>query len=250
MDTFQIVSDLHIEVYDDNNINPLEYITPSADILILAGDIGSLYKFEQLFNFIKNIAEYFKYVLYVPGNHEYYMINNYEPLDFKTLELRLNLLKKIHNLIVLNQESVIVEDICIVGCTLWSKPYCKVPNFIVRIKDFNTQIYTNKYTKDLNYIKYMINYCKNKKYKLLVITHYPPTYLTLQNAKKRDKFLSLYANHLDYLLNNNTIHTWICGHTHHNFDFKSNHGTRVVSNQKGKPKDKIIDYNKKFLLKL
>ena len=53
MVTVQIASDLHIE-YKNNNIpNPLDFITPSADILILAGDIGSFYKIQQLTEFLK-----------------------------------------------------------------------------------------------------------------------------------------------------------------------------------------------------
>ena len=36
----QIASDLHIECIDNNDIDPLTYITPAADILILAGDIS------------------------------------------------------------------------------------------------------------------------------------------------------------------------------------------------------------------
>ena len=56
MTSIQISSDLHIECVNDDNIDPLQYITPSADILILAGDIGSLYKIKQLKNFIKQLS--------------------------------------------------------------------------------------------------------------------------------------------------------------------------------------------------
>ena len=69
--------------------------------------------------------------------------------------------------------------------------------------------------------------------------------------KKRDKYISLYTSNLDYLLETNKIHTWICGHIHTNFDYKHNQvGTRVVGNQKGKPKDKIIDYLKNFVMQI
>ena len=44
MMTIQIASDLHIEYKNDLVPDPLNYLIPSADILILAGDIGSFYK--------------------------------------------------------------------------------------------------------------------------------------------------------------------------------------------------------------
>jgi predicted phosphohydrolase len=249
MFSFQFASDLHIEIYDDDNIDPLEYITPSADILILAGDIGSLYKVAQLYNFIKNLSCYFKYILYVPGNHEYYMLNNYKSISMNTLKNRLNnLSKKINNLIILDKNSVVIDEVCIAGCTLWSNPNCNLPKFIVKIKGINTDIYKKYHQDDLEYINKMIEYCTEKKYKLIMVTHYPPTHKVLTNTKKRKKFLSFYVNNMDTFLKENKVNTWICGHVHANFDFNSENNCRIVSNQKGKPKDKIVNYNKNFTI--
>jgi hypothetical protein len=73
----------------------------------------------------------------------------------------------------------------------------------------------------------------------------------LDNIKtKKDKFISLYVSNLEYLLTSNYIHTWICGHIHHNFDFKSENGTRIVGNQLGKPRDKITDFLKDFVVQI
>ena len=55
----QIVSDLHIEYKNDNIPDTDSIIEPNADILILAGDIGSLYKAEQLYGFLENICKKF-----------------------------------------------------------------------------------------------------------------------------------------------------------------------------------------------
>src|SRR6056300_571740 len=81
----QIASDLHIEYDNDGIVDPLNYITPSADVLVLAGDIGSFYKYEQLHNFLSRISEYFKYVIYVPGNHEYYQPSGYKHMKYNDL---------------------------------------------------------------------------------------------------------------------------------------------------------------------
>lgn len=246
--TIQIVSDLHIEEYD-NVPNPLDFVTPSADILILAGDIGSFYKINQLTDFLTALCSYFKIVLYTPGNHEWYTMNGYEPLSFISLEKRLLAIeKKIPNLYILNRSSVMIGDVCITGCTLWSKPECEVPPFIVRINGIKTIDYENMHNLDLAYLKNIINYSKKKEIKLIVVTHHPPTFKALEGVKKRKKYISLYATNLDYMLNKKDIDTWVCGHVHFNFDFISTGGCRIVGNQKGKIKDRIDDFKKDFLV--
>lgn len=251
MTSIQIASDLHIEFKNDDVPDPLNYITPTANILILAGDIGSLYKIEQLKEFLERLCPLFDTVIYVPGNHEYYTVQNYEHLSMNKLLNRLyDIEKDIKNLYVLNQSSVVIGDICITGCTLWSKPLVNIPKFIVRIYGINTEIYEKKFSNDVNYIKKMIDYCDKNKLKLVVATHYCPTYDVINDEKMKDRFVSLYVSDLDYLLSKEKIHTWICGHIHSNFDIISKNGTRVIGNQSGKPRDRITDYSKELVLEI
>ena len=246
MTTIQIASDLHIE-HSCVIPEPSNYILPTADVLILAGDIGSLYKIEQLSKFLTKLSSQFQAILYIPGNHEFYMMADHQPLAYSTLEKRLETLgQNIPNLHILNGASVRINNICIVGCTLWSKPKCRVPPFIVRVHGMNTMSYAKRHADDLKYIKRMIKYCKKQKYELIVVTHHPPTYKAIIGAKKKKQFDSLYASDLDYLLTKDNTKLWISGHTHKNIDFTTAEGCRVVSNQKGKPKDRITDYNKSF----
>ena len=250
MTTFQIVSDLHIEI-SKADLDPADSITPIADVLILAGDIGSLYKMEQLLPFLEKICLMFQAVLYIPGNHEFYTIPDTRPVSYKALEKRLQSLEQsLKNLYILNRGSVRIGDVCIAGCTLWSYPHCTVPPFIVRIPEFNTVTYTARHQKDLKYLEKMIRYCNREKYKLLIVTHHPPSYLALQGAKKKKQFMSLYASDLDHLLDKKNALVWVCGHTHKNIDLVTKKGCRLVSNQKGKPKDNIKDFKKSFEITL
>ena len=250
MTTLQIASDLHIEHKRDDTPEPKDYICPVADVLILAGDIGSLYKFEQLQGFLRKLSHLFQVILYIPGNHEFYTMPSYQQLSYKALEKRLETLDhSISNLHVLNRSSVRIKNLCIVGCTLWSKPKCTVPPFIVRVPGLNTPAYANRHKEDLHYIKKMVRYCKKEKYDMVVVTHHPPSYRALIGAKKRKQFDSLYATDLDYMLDGKDMQLWICGHTHKNIDF-TNKGCRVVSNQKGKSKDRIKDYSKSFRIRV
>lgn len=245
----QIASDLHIE-YKNNDIHDIfDFITPSADILVLAGDIGSLYKINQLKTFLQDICKHFIHVFYIPGNHEWYTVPGVQQLPMSILERRLvELENNIDNLRVLNRSSVLIGDLCIAGCTLWSKPQCEVPRFLVRINGINTRLYNHLHNVDLQYTENIINYCKDNKHRLLMITHHPPTLKALDGSKKRKKYRSLYATDLDYLLDKNNVDTWVCGHVHKNFDFVSDMGCRVIGNQKGKPKDKITDFNKNLVI--
>lgn len=251
MVTFQIASDLHIEYRNNDIHSPWDYIIPEAEILILAGDIGSFYKINQLQSFLTEVCSKFKFVIYVPGNQEYYMTDGYKPLRKNILDNRIfELENKLKNLHILNQSSLIIDDICITGCTLWSKPEIKLPKYLVRIYGITTELYETYHNQDLNYIEKMINFCQASKLKLVVVTHYCPTYLVLNGSKKRDRFVSLYISNLDYLLSKSQVHTWICGHIHRNFDFQTENETRVIGNQLGKPKDKINDFQKSCLIEI
>ena len=59
--------------------------------------------------------------------------------------------------------------------------------------------------------------------------------------------MSLYGSDLDYLINDDNVHTWIFGHNHgiikENIDIKIK-GTNIITNQKGRGKSAMIDYLK------
>lgn len=247
MVTFQIMSDLHIENYSED-LCVDDFIIPSAEVLILAGDIGRVHKFDQLEKFLKSLASKFKVILYVLGNHEFYRVEGVPPKTMEEIVIDLETIRsRIPNLYILNRSSVIIEDVCIVGCTLWSRTMVNVPHYIVRIKDMNTVKYNMLYEKDLEYIENMIPYCERKGYRMMVVTHHCPTY-SVCNDRKNDRFKSLYCNDLDYILESGKIHTWVCGHVHRNFDLTYASGTRLVCNQMGKPKDLVPTFSLRKLI--
>ena len=160
----QVVSDLHIEYLKDM-VKVEDFITPKSSILVLAGDIGSLYRFDQLFKFLKDLSKLFKYILYVPGNHEFYMMSNIKPLPFRILLNRLYQMENdINNLYILNKSSVIIDNICFIGSTLWSNVPndSHVPKYRVRIKGFNTYLYQTNHNKDKEFIEKLYNFVKEK----------------------------------------------------------------------------------------
>ena len=247
MVTFQIMSDLHIENYTED-LSVDEFVTPSAEVLILAGDIGRVHKYHQLEKFLKALSGKFTVILYVLGNHEFYKVEGVSPKTMEDILLDLETIRAgISNLYILNRSSVVIDDVCVVGCTLWSRTTVSVPHYIVRIREMNTVKYNMMFEKDLEYIENMIPYCERKGYRMLVVTHHCPTY-TVCSERKNDRFKSLYCNDLDYLLESGKIHTWICGHVHQNFDLTYASGTRLVCNQMGKPKDLVSTFSLRKLI--
>jgi len=218
----QIASDLHIEYNDKNNldIDVSKYIIPKAKVLILAGDIGHLYYYEQLYNFLFKVCKLFQYVLYIPGNHEFYYSTKDHNLPFSILSKRLDsLCDSIHNLHILNRNAVCIQDTFIIGCTLWTKTEDKIPPYAVRIRDIDKNAYNKLHETDLDYLNKMISFLSSFRKKIVVVTHHCPTFNVFANKETINKYTSLYAVDLNRLLNRDTIHTWICGHIHENFDF-------------------------------
>lgn len=242
----QIMSDLHIEGFKDPNVE--DYITPVADILILVGDIGRIYKFYQLRKFMIDLCKKFKLVLYTPGNQEYYMCNkSAEDMDVlkKKLESLCNICK---NLIILDRKSVITENYCIIGCTLWSDIKVENSPQLQKIHGMTADKYAQMHSKDVEYINKQIKYCKDHNYKLLVVTHHPPSFSVLK--RKDSEYASLYASNMDSLLSSIHVNTWIFGHTHNNFDMLTEGGTRLVSNQRGKKHENVMDFSKEKIIEL
>jgi predicted phosphodiesterase len=253
----QIASDLHIEYKNEKDVDPFDYIIPSAEILILAGDIGSCYRYSQLRNFLKKLCPEFKIVLYVPGNHEYYYIPNTTrrmPIEFMNHMIH-SLSILIPNLIILDRSSVIIGNICISGCTLWSNPKVAMPGFYTRLHGMDVEKYKGKFETDLTFVNEIIAYCKEKKHELVMVTHYcPHEYIALTEEhgydSGKDELRSLYMTDLTHLMDQKSIKLWIYGHTHINFNMISQLGTKIVSNQKGKLKNNVYDFSEQFIVEI
>ena len=112
----QLLSDLHLEAHP--HWQP--QATPGADVLVLAGDIGSYQAGSALTDTDFGLARFSPHhgwptpVLFVPGNHEY------DALDFDVAHARLRETCARLELIWLERESVLLQGVRFVGTTLWS----------------------------------------------------------------------------------------------------------------------------------
>lgn len=247
MVSFQLCSDVHINFLTSGEVDPFQFIKPVADILVLAGDLGSIYNSKQMVNFIEKLSPHFKHILYVFGNHEYYIVYQIkERKSFMTLNSEFkDVTKHISNFHILDRNVFIYENVCFLGCTLWSFiTMNELPRF-VRIYGFNKKRYNAMYLENVRWLEKNLVRCRDIGYTPVVVTHYPPCGKTNLTTGVDE----LYCNDLNYLLSKDQVHTWIFGHTHKNKDFMVN-GTRVVSNQAGKPVDNVNDYHKDFIIEI
>lgn len=114
----QLLSDLHLERQPDFVARP----APGADVLVLAGDIGSYQPGSRLPDADFGLAQFsprlrpdaWKTVLYVPGNHEY------DGLDFDETHQRLRETCERLGITWLEREVVTLGRVRFIGTTLWS----------------------------------------------------------------------------------------------------------------------------------
>ncbi|KQR42814.1 metallophosphoesterase [Acidovorax sp. Leaf160] len=115
----QLLSDLHLETHPHFTATP----APGADVLVLAGDIGSYQEGSMLadedfglarFSPLPQHAGWPVPVLFVPGNHEY------DAQDFDAAQNRLRRTCERLGIIWLERETVVLQGVRFVGTTLWS----------------------------------------------------------------------------------------------------------------------------------
>ncbi len=115
----QILSDLHLEANPDFLPEP----APGADLLVLAGDIGSYQEGGGMqdedfglarFSPLPQFAGWPTPVLFVPGNHEY------DALDFDTAHARLRATCDRLGIRMLERETLVVGRVRFVATTLWA----------------------------------------------------------------------------------------------------------------------------------
>lgn len=240
----QILSDIHLETY---KIVPSieEFLIPSAPYLLLVGDICNIDKIDILQKFLTECSLLFEEVLYVLGNHEFYTEDSSKTFEESLSQVLALDVPKVH---ILHRSSVVIGDVCIIGCPLWTYYPDVLPVYRVRIKDITSSEYNNRFKEDLLFLEQGIAYSKQNGLKTLIATHYPPSYSVSGDEPLRGgKYKSLYYNNLDYLVTREKVHTWVFGHVHQNRDFMKN-GTRLVGNQKGKKEENIVGFSHKKII--
>jgi hypothetical protein len=235
--TLQVVSDIHLEKRD---LRFEDILTPSADILALVGDIGSPFT-PSLAPFISWCSQKFLYVLYVPGNHEYY---NTQGIDVGTINQTLhNMCTQHTNVIFMYNKVHIIDNYAFIGSILWSHvPDVHLHDIQRMMNDYN-YIYktptqkitvhdTNvEYQKNKSFLEHSVAHARASGLTPVVLTHHTPS-MQGTSAPHLTGGVSCYAFSSTLTCPPGIIRLWACGHTHYNFHHNLE-GYELISNQFG-----------------
>jgi predicted phosphohydrolase len=220
MINIQYSSDLHLDQL--TSYNSEELIVPKASILIMGGDICHISKMYRHKAFFQYVSKSFQYVLYIPGNHEFYTeISSIQELEVMAKDF----LKGYPNIIYLNNASVFIEDILFTGSCLWCQPVNEPPTWFHI--DITADEIKDMYQTSVEYLE-KISSIHHPKH--IMITHYPPLPLEL---KKRTGIKSKYNDYYQnsYISLPHPPMIWIFGHVHENVYIKKD-STLYLSNQR------------------
>lgn len=251
---FQIISDLHLEYYDD--MPKLNYFfIKTAPNLILAGDI-CFYRHPNFIKFFKIVSKIYDNIFYVPGNHEYYTKNNYPDIALNVIDFIIKeSLEPFENVYFIQNSYIELDDTIILGNTLWFRTHRNNKSKGVKLlTNSHYIIYENKYMPSYTEIKNANNnqykWLKNQiidlntTKKIIVVTHYLPSIKCINKKYENDKYNDLYYTDCQELFYN--VDYWICGHSHCPFD-KMINNTHIILNPRGTP-DENTNYSKTLVI--
>ena len=259
----QVLSDIHLE-YFDKYPGLHFFVNPSAPILVLAGDI-CYYKHKHFLPFFQEASFYFKYVIFVPGNHEYYT-NSHIDVHFKDFssvdnEMRESL-EHLVNIKMLQKQTFVINNIKFIGTTLWydTPGSDKRFNNIAYTQNENFVLYNNHLMPEptkINNInrkqyKWLSSELKqSSKYYTITITHYLPSNKCISSIFKNSVDNFLFYSDCSSLIKISSA--WIYGHTHiGNEQYIDN--CYVFSNPRGLQKEQNnyedYTYNKDYIVEI
>ncbi len=233
--TIQYASDLHLEFRENKEFLKTNPLIPAGDVLVLAGDIVPFAEINKHKDFFSFVSDNFAATYWIPGNHEYY------GFDLATKCGVLN--EKIRsNVFLVNNTSVIGENIKMIFSTLWSKisPAYEwqiersVNDFHV-IKNgkyrFTVERYNELHAESLAFLENELT--SETGLKKVVATHHVPTRMNYPAQYKGSVLNEAFAVELFELIEKTTPDVWIYGHSHSNTpDFEIGK-TRLLTNQLG-----------------
>lgn len=246
----QLLSDLHLETNADFVATP----APDADLLILAGDIGSYQPGSRLVDDDFGLGRFSPRdrwpapVVYLPGNHEY------DAQDFDAAHDRLRGLCDRLGIQWLERETLVLGGVRMIGTTLWTdfdalaKPNDTLTQVLTkRGKAFRAaNFYLEKAQTTRGGQPFLAEELREQGLACqawlkdalaapfdgptVAITHFAPTLSSADPRYGLTPGTAGFCNSLDELIPQADL--WLHGHLHHAFDYVQD-GCRVVSNPLG-----------------
>lgn len=237
-----ILSDLHLE------FAPFTPPAVAADVVVCAGDIhtgrNGLHWLRDAF---PNVP-----VLYVLGNHEFY------GQKIPKLTQALKSEAEGTNVTILENDSVIIENVTFLGATLWT-------DFKLNGDGVVSEIDAKERMTDFRRIRISPNFSRFRpvdarllfarshdwlvqktselvETRFVIVTHHSPSPQSVPGHFKGDALSPAYASNLDPFIATAGAAAWIHGHIHTPVDYHIA-TTRVISNPRGYPDEQGSRFN-------
>lgn len=232
------VSDIHSEFYKMVSDDKLYSLLPAvnAKYCVLAGDIGCVTKQPGVFrSTLKFFKARHKYVIMVPGNHEYYG-SDYK---FDSVNDTLSKICTEEGVYLLNRSTIELEGVLFIGATLWSA----VDDRGFKGINDSYHVFANKveyleaFVQDYQFIKkeLLATFDRNEG-SVVVVTHHLPTAKLIHPRYKDSPINSAFYTNLTDVLPIHKVKYWFCGHTHE-FSKTKILNTTFVCNPMGYPEE-------------
>lgn len=258
--SIQLVSDLHLERYPQSDVlDWTKFVVPVSPCIGLLGDIG--YPFSKNYReFLKWCSTKFKHVFVLAGNHEYY----HSLLTVSEIDDGIAALCAEIGAHFLKNKSIVINDVRIIGSTLWSHiPKTHMSDITLLVNDYKSiHLNESQYIKPFNtnewhkssiaFISSELKLACESKQHAIVLTHHAPLFhgtsdpMYVHVNKYIIKLFYRYdvpgrvvnyafGSALDAFFNAKkypALSVWAFGHTHYSVD-KMIGKVRLVSNQWG-----------------
>lgn len=238
-----LLSDLHTEFIRGNVKDKLKQLVAPSDTLVLAGDIAM--GRNNVLEIVRFFSGYYKDVIYIPGNHEYYSGLTLGAFDVR---FKNRLPANVH---FQNPGQIVIDNVEFLCATLWTNfredPLAERAarngiNDFSRIAELSTNKMKSEFYQHLAMLKYFYNHRDQAK-KQVFITHFMPAVECIA-PRWRDagNLLNKYfANDLgEWIKTLDSCH-WLFGHTHDSVDVTMGQ-CRLLAHPLGYPNERQEPY--------
>lgn len=220
----RLVSDIHTEFHRDGGKGWVASQNPAGiDVLVIAGDLGTL---KTVPNVLYALCNIYPHVVYVNGNHELYGAS-FGECAAKRRELN----ESLHNLSWLHNSATEIGGQRFIGTTMWFRDdpmnvfYRHEMNDFRAIRGFARQVYE----ENREAVRYLQTNIRKGD---VVVTHHLPSDRSVEARYVGSDLNRFYVCHMDATIAAQKPALWCHGHSHASSDYRIGE-TRVVSNPFG-----------------
>lgn len=220
----RLVSDIHTEFHADGGKSWVRSQDPTGvDVLVIAGDLGTL---KTVPNVLYALCNVYPHVVYVSGNHELYGAS-FGDCAMRRRELN----ETLHNLHWLHNSATEINGQRFIGTTMWFRDdpmnvfYRGQMNDFRAIRGFARQV-PEENREAVRYLQ--ANIRKGD----VVVTHHLPSMRSVEPRFTHSELNRFYVCHMEATIAACKPALWCHGHSHASSDYTVG-VTRVVSNPFG-----------------